>query len=123
MPSPRARTALILAALATAACGPQGDRFVTANARSHVNMLAETIGSRPAGSDANRRAREYLIDQLEIAGMQVRVQDHGRDIERGWGKRNTVLRDFLQDDHVFLGQVRVGPDLAGIGTRAYATRE
>ena len=75
MPSPRARTALILAALATAACGPQGDRFVTANARSHVNMLAETIGSRPAGSDANRRAREYLIDQLEIAGMQVRVQE------------------------------------------------
>src|SRR5688572_8485582 len=45
--------------------------------------------------------------------MQVRVQDNGRDIERGWGKRNTVLRDFLQDDHVFLGQVRVGPDLAG----------
>lgn len=38
-------------------------------------MLAETIGSRPAGSDANRRAREYLIDQLELAGMQVRVQE------------------------------------------------
>ncbi|HEX7860475.1 MAG TPA: cbb3-type cytochrome c oxidase subunit II [Verrucomicrobiae bacterium] len=55
--------------------------------------------------------------------MQVRVKGNGADIERGWGKRNTVLRDFLQDDHVFLGQVRVGPDLAGIGTRPYATRE
>lgn len=55
--------------------------------------------------------------------MQVRVQDYGADIERGWGKRNTVLRDFIHDDHVFLGQVRVGPDLAGIGTRPYATRE
>lgn len=55
--------------------------------------------------------------------MQVRVQDHGADIERGWGKRNTVLRDFIHDEHVFLGQVRMGPDLAGIGTRPYATRE
>jgi cytochrome c oxidase cbb3-type subunit 2 len=55
--------------------------------------------------------------------MQVRVQDHGADIERGWGKRNTVLRDFIHDEHVFLGQVRIGPDLAGIGTRPYATRE
>src|SRR5688500_8595113 len=64
-----------LALAAAIGCGPQGDRFVTSNARAHVNMLAETIGARPAGSDANRRAREYLIDQLEIAGMQVRVQE------------------------------------------------
>lgn len=64
-----------LALVAAAACGPQGDRFVTANARAHVNMLAETIGSRPAGSDANRRARTYLIDQLQLAGLQVRVQE------------------------------------------------
>lgn len=59
----------------TAGCAPAGDRFITANARAHVNMLAETIGSRPAGSDANRRAREYLIDQLQIAGFDVRVQE------------------------------------------------
>lgn len=67
-----AGAALVIAA---AACGPQGDRFVAANARAHVNMLAETIGSRPAGSDANRRARAYLIDQLRTAGLQVRVQE------------------------------------------------
>jgi cytochrome c oxidase cbb3-type subunit 2 len=29
----------------------------------------------------------------------------------------------VHDEHVFLGQVRVGPDLAGIGTRQYATRD
>lgn len=71
---PRRLLCLLMLA-AAAACGPSGDRFVTSNARAHVNMLAETIGSRPAGSDANRRAREYLIDQLRIAGMDVRVQD------------------------------------------------
>jgi hypothetical protein len=71
------RFALAAACLSilSAACSPRGGRFVTANARAHVNMLAETIGARPAGSDANRRAREYLIDQLQIAGMAVRVQD------------------------------------------------
>ena len=66
---------LLALALASAACGRSAERFVTANARAHVNMLAETIGARPAGSDANRRAREYLIDQLRIAGMDVRVQE------------------------------------------------
>ena len=40
-----------------------------------MNQLAGTIGSRPAGSDANRRAREYLIDQLRFYGYAVRVQE------------------------------------------------
>lgn len=75
MTMPRRLASLALVALAVSAgCAPAGDRFITSNARSHVNMLAETIGSRPAGSDANRRAREYLIDQLRIAGFDVRVQ-------------------------------------------------
>lgn len=49
--------------------------------------------------------------------MQVRMRGYGRDLERGWGTRNTVLQDFIYDEHVFLGQVRVGPDLANIGSR------
>ena len=49
--------------------------------------------------------------------MQVRMKGYGRDIERGWGARNTVLQDFVYDRHVFLGQVRIGPDLADVGTR------
>ncbi len=49
--------------------------------------------------------------------MQVRMRGYGRDLERGWGTRNTTLQDFIYDDSVFLGQVRVGPDLASIGSR------
>lgn len=55
--------------------------------------------------------------------MQVRVRGYGKDLERGWGKRNTVLRDFIYDEHVFLGQTRVGPDLADVGNRPYSTPE
>lgn len=49
--------------------------------------------------------------------MQVRAKGYGSDIERGWGRRNSVLQDFVYDEHVFLGQVRLGPDLADTGTR------
>lgn len=49
--------------------------------------------------------------------MQVRAKGYGADIERGWGRRNTVLQDFVYDEHVFLGQVRLGPDLADAGSR------
>jgi cytochrome c oxidase cbb3-type subunit 2 len=50
--------------------------------------------------------------------MQVRMKGYGVDLERGWGARNTVLQDFVYDRHVFLGQVRIGPDLADVGTRS-----
>jgi hypothetical protein len=37
-------------------------------------MLAGSIGSRPCGTDANRRAREYIVDRLRLYGFDVRVQ-------------------------------------------------
>jgi hypothetical protein len=58
-----------------AACGRRDVRFDVDNARAHVNMLAGTIGSRPVGSDANVKARNYLIDQLRLYGFDVRVQE------------------------------------------------
>ena len=55
--------------------------------------------------------------------MQVRTRGYGADLERGWGTRNTVLRDFIWDNHVFLGQTRIGPDLANVGARGHSTPE
>lgn len=49
--------------------------------------------------------------------MQVRMNGYGSDIKRGWGKRNSALQDFIRDEQVFLGQARVGPDLANVGAR------
>jgi hypothetical protein len=57
-----------------AGCAPQTP-FSEQNARAHINQLAGVIGSRPAGSDANRRARDYLIEQLGFYGYAVRVQE------------------------------------------------
>ena len=58
-------------------------------------------------------------DQLTAAGAkaETHLSAIGSDISRGWGIRRSVAADFLYDCPVQLGTLRVGPDLADIGTR------
>ena len=53
----------------------------------------------------------YCHSQVVQAGAE------SADIGRGWGARRTVSRDYLQDRAVYLGNSRIGPDLANIGVR------
>jgi acetylornithine deacetylase/succinyl-diaminopimelate desuccinylase-like protein len=72
----RPTAALFLLLLAQAAgCSRQPALFSEPNARAHIGMLAGTIGSRPVGTPANARAREYIVDQLRLFGFEVRVQE------------------------------------------------
>jgi len=57
------------------ACARQAGHFNDTNAAAHISMLAGTIGSRPVGSAANARARDYIVDQLRQMGLEVRVQE------------------------------------------------
>jgi hypothetical protein len=68
------RPLLLLLLLLLPACARQSVLFSEANARAHVQMLAGTIGNRPAGTPANERARAYIVDQLKLYGFDVRVQ-------------------------------------------------
>lgn len=63
---------------------------------------------------------ERVVKLLTDAGgkAELVIYNVGPDIERGWGARRSVARDFVNDSPVLLGSVRVGPDLASIGTRA-----
>jgi len=47
--------------------------------------------------------------------QQVRGSQGGSDIDRGWGSRQTVARDYIYTDPVVLGLTRNGPDLANMG--------
>lgn len=68
-------------------------------------------------------AKEYLsLGCVTCHTQQVRTIDAGFDVERGWGKRPSVPRDYILQKEVLLGHNRVGPDLANIGLRGY-TRE
>jgi hypothetical protein len=74
----RERTGLLLLLLlvqASAGCSRQPGLFSEQNARVHIGMLAGTIGSRPVGTPANARARDYIVEQLRIFGFDVRVQE------------------------------------------------
>jgi cytochrome c oxidase cbb3-type subunit 2 len=54
---------------------------------------------------------------VECHSQQVRPKWFGSDFERGWGERRTVAQDYLYDQPVLLGSLRLGPDLANIGAR------
>jgi cytochrome c oxidase cbb3-type subunit II len=50
--------------------------------------------------------------------QQVRQTSVTRsDLERGWGARPSVARDYLRDSTAFLGSRRLGQDLANVGQR------
>jgi hypothetical protein len=68
------RIAILLLAFGAAACARNPGLFSEQNARAHVSMLAGTIGRRPVGTEANDRARAYILDQLKMYGYEVRVQ-------------------------------------------------
>ena len=66
---------VLLLTPAAPGCTRPAGVFSQQNAGAHVAMLAGTIGSRPVGSEANRRARGYIVDQLKVYGYEVRVQE------------------------------------------------
>ncbi len=49
--------------------------------------------------------------------QQVRPAWLSTDIEKGWGPRQTVARDYIRQSPTFLGTMRTGPDLTNIGAR------
>jgi cbb3-type cytochrome oxidase cytochrome c subunit len=64
------------------------------------------------------KADDYA-DKITAAGgkVETHILATGADISRGWGLRHSVAEDFLYDNPVQLGSLRVGPDLAGVGAR------
>lgn len=66
---------VVLLALALGGCTAAPSPFSLDRARAHVMRLAGAIGSRPAGTEPNRAAREYVVAELRAAGFDVRVQE------------------------------------------------
>jgi cytochrome c oxidase cbb3-type subunit II len=72
----------------------------------------------PRLGPAHRGAEVYRSNGCAYCHtQQVRPQGYGADFERGWGLRMSAAQDFLFEETVALGQVRMGPDLANVGFR------
>lgn len=48
--------------------------------------------------------------------QQVRDEQNGTDLDRGWGVRRTVARDYIFEKAPVLGSMRIGPDLSNVGS-------
>lgn len=59
-----------------------------ARAMSHLRALAGDIGSRPATTDSERRAADYIREQLEAAGYRVTLEEF--DVQATLGGSATI---------------------------------
>lgn len=67
---------------------------------------------------AQQGKQEYIsLGCMYCHSQQIRRADFGADIDRGWGPRQTVARDYIMQERVLLGTMRTGPDLAHLGGR------
>lgn len=72
---------------------------------------------------ANLQGRDVYVDLgcMYCHSQQVRAGNYGADIDRGWGTRRSVARDYLYDRPHLMGTMRTGPDLHSIGARQTST--
>ena len=103
---------------------PQMRQAVTTDPKARKEFLDDLIGIELVVQEAKRQgldkdAADTLVSELMAAGAKAEVHyvPVGPDLARGWGKRRTVAADYLFDDPVMLGSVRIGPDLANVGMR------
>lgn len=76
----------------------------------------------PMAGLAEQGAAEYLaLGCATCHTQQVRMVEAGFDVERGWGKRPSMARDYIYQKHVMLGNTRIGPDLSNFGMRSKDT--
>lgn len=85
------------------------------NMSTYFASLPKTVLQGVDRDTANEAAKA-----LKAAGAKadLNIVPVGPDLTRGWGKRRTVAADYLYDWPVMLGSLRVGPDLANVGTRS-----
>ena len=96
-----------------------------------TSQYLEENGSIPKGAElypmsmpgiAQLGSKEYLsLGCVTCHTQQVRSEIAGFDVERGWGKRPSVPRDYILQKEVLLGHNRVGPDLTNVGLRDYSS--
>lgn len=71
------------------------------------------------------QGRQVYISQgcIYCHTQQVRDSHMGTDLERGWGVRRTVARDYIYNTPALLGSTRLGPDLANVGSKEWRNED
>jgi len=99
---------------------PSTETLVPSEADPSVMVMPEGETRYPLKpSGLAEQGKKVYIDLgcLYCHSQQVRRRGFGADIDRGWGPRQSVARDYVRQDRVLLGTIRTGPDLAHVGGR------
>jgi len=91
----------------------------------HLNPQSDEEGTdiypQPQSGMFERGALVYAANGcIYCHSQQVRADYAAADIERKWGNRRSAPRDYIFEQPVFLGKMRMGQDIANIGARAPA---
>jgi cbb3-type cytochrome oxidase cytochrome c subunit len=79
------------------------------------------IYPQPQSGMVERGAHVYAANGcIYCHSQQVRADYAAADIERKWGSRRSAPRDYIFEQPVLLGKMRMGQDIANIGARAPA---
>lgn len=99
-----------------------GRQEVAVNATTGARYPLPSDGLAQQGREVYRSQGCNYCHSQQVRGAGVAqgtnfVGYAGSDIERGWGIRPSVARDFLNEQPVMLGRQRIGQDLRNIGAR------
>ncbi len=80
---------------------------------------SSVVYPRPLDVWREQPGRELYVGNgcIYCHSQQVRPEGFGADIERGWGMRRSVPRDYILQTPPLTGSMRTGPDLANISAR------
>jgi cytochrome c oxidase cbb3-type subunit 2 len=75
--------------------------------------------------DNPRQGREVYIAEgcIYCHSQQIRDLQNGTDLERGWGARRAVARDYIFERPPLIGSWRLGPDLANVGSKEWRNED
>jgi cbb3-type cytochrome oxidase cytochrome c subunit len=91
----------------------------------HLNPQSDEEGTdiypQPQSGMFDRGAHVYAANGcIYCHSQQVRADYAAADIDRKWGNRRSAPRDYIFEQPVSLGKMRMGQDIANIGARAPA---
>lgn len=99
---------------------PSTETLVPSDTDENIMVMPEgepLFPSMPSGLAQQGKEVYISMGCIYCHTQQIRREDFGADIDRGWGPRQTVARDYITQDRVLLGTMRAGPDLANVGGR------
>ncbi len=94
---------------------------VGVNSAEAAKLLSSATDKAPQTvlKNVSQKVSAAAQSALQEAGATASVMflATGADITRGWGMRQSVVRDYLYEVPVQIGNSRLGPDLANVGLR------